>query len=178
MSDVLIPRRPLRLIAVDGVRRGPITEPPSRRPSLVVPSGALDSRSVAIARAIADELFEWSSLCPETETAQRIDLSCHVGLVADGEHWVGHTENLGARGAFVASYLVRPAGAQLRALIELPTTQVIDVVATVAGHRPARDGSARSAGMQLVFGAMSGESKHGLAQLLHALSVDFWRTTA
>ena len=177
MSDLLSRGRRLRLVVVDGKRCGHISEPPTAIPFLVPPREG-EKRAMDIARAIEAELFEWSEVGTDTETVRRVDVSCHVGLVADGEHWVGHTENLGARGAFVASYLARPIGARLRALIELPTTQTIDVLAIVSGQRLARVGSMQLPGMQLAFDTMSSEDMQRLRDVLHMMSVDFWRATS
>lgn len=177
MADALITRR-LRLVATGGVRCSPISDRPPIEAVPRAPRSAKDVRTAAIACAIEDELRDWSALAPETESARRVDVSCHVALVADGEHWVGHTETLGARGAFVASYLLRPVGTRIRARIELPTAQTIEVVAAVAGHRPAREGSALPPGMQLAFDEISPESERRLAELLHTMSVAFWRRTS
>ncbi len=137
------------------------------------PAPMLDARSRAIARAIEDELVEWATAMPEGDV-RRVDVSCHVQLVSDGERWVGHTQSLGARGAFVATFLQRPIGSPVELRIELPTGSVIDLVATVVGQRP--PGGRGRAGLQLAFGAMSPESVRQLSELMHVMSGELWRT--
>ncbi|MFN7702741.1 MAG: PilZ domain-containing protein [Deltaproteobacteria bacterium] len=136
------------------------------------PGSSLDVRASAISRAIEDELLAWLTAHPKTD-ARRVDVSCHVQLVAEGERWVGHTENLGHRGAFVATYLQVPLGASVEVRIELPTGCVIDVTAIVAGHRP--PGGRGRAGLQLCFDAVPPESAHRISEVLQALSGELWR---
>lgn len=136
------------------------------------PAPLLDARARAIARAIEDELVEWATAMPAGDT-RRVDVSCHVQIVSDGERWVGHTESLGARGAFVATYLQRPIGADVEIRVELPTGRVIDATATVAGHRP--HGGRGRAGLQLAFDAMPPESVRELSEVLLVMSGELWR---
>jgi hypothetical protein len=137
------------------------------------PQPILDARSRAIARAIEDELVEWATAMPEGD-ARRVDVSCHVQLVSEGERWVGHTETLGARGAFVATFLQRPIGSAVDLRIELPTGTVIDLRGIVAGQRP--PGGRGRAGLQIAFGLMSPESVRQLAELMHVMSGELWKT--
>lgn len=136
------------------------------------PQPLLDARARGIARAIEDELVEWATAMPDGD-ARRVDVSCHVQLVSNGERWVGHTESLGSRGAFVATFLQRPIGTDVEVRVELPTGRVIDAVATVAGHRP--HGGRGRAGLQLAFDTMPPESVRELSEVLHVMSGELWR---
>lgn len=136
------------------------------------PEPLLDTRARAIVRAIEDELVEWATAMPRGDT-RRVDVTCHVQLVSNGERWVGHTESLGARGAFVATYLQRPIGADVEVRVELPTGRVIDATATVAGQRV--PGGRGRAGLQLSFDAMPPESVRELSEVLRVMSGDLWR---
>jgi hypothetical protein len=136
------------------------------------PEPLLDTRARAIARAIEDELVEWATTMPDGDV-RRVNVTCHVQLVSDGERWVGHTESLGARGTFVATYLQRPIGSDVELRVELPTGRVIDATATVAGHRP--PGGPARAGLQLSFGEIAPESVRELSEVMHVMSGELWR---
>lgn len=133
----------------------------------------LDDRARAIALAITEELatMRATALVPPA----RVDLSLHVGLVADAEHWVGFTESVGARAVFVATYLTRPVGSELRVLIELPSGHVVDAIAKVAGVREEVDGPVTLPGMELRLVTMSDDDAARLTDLVEVSSPDFWR---
>lgn len=138
------------------------------------PSDAeLDDRARAIALAITEELatMRATAMAPPA----RVDLSLHVGLVADGEHWVGFTESVGARAIFVATYLTRPIGSDVQVLLELPNGFVVDAIAKVAGVRTEGDGPITLPGMELRLVTMSDEDAARLTDLVEVSSPDFWR---
>ncbi|MBN8614149.1 MAG: PilZ domain-containing protein [Deltaproteobacteria bacterium] len=139
--------------------------PPAPRP-------ILDVRARAIARAIEEELSAWRAVL-DVDDARRIDLSCHVELVAEGERWVGHTETMGARGAFVATYLRASIGDAVELKIELPTGHTLEVTATVAGHRS--PGGRARAGLQVVFDALTPTDTRELSEMLRVMSGELWR---
>jgi hypothetical protein len=133
----------------------------------------LDDRARAIALAITEELatMRATAMAPPA----RVDLSLHVGLVAESEHWVGFTESVGACALFVATYLTRPIGTELRVLLELPSGHVVDAVAKVAGVREEVDGPVTLPGMELRLVTMSDDDGARLADLVEVSSPDFWR---
>lgn len=139
--------------------------PPAPRP-------LLDVRAREIARAIEEELSAWRAVLP-ADDARRIDLCCHVQLRAHGEHWVGHTESIGARGAFVATYLRGSIGDVVALEIELPTGRTIEAIATVAGQRP--PGGRGRAGLQLAFDTLTSTNTRELSEVLRVMSGELWR---
>ena len=138
------------------------------------PSDAeLDDRANAIACAITEELVTMRATTMAAPA--RVDLSLHVGLVAEGEHWVGFTESVGSRAIFVATYLTRPIGSDVRVLLELPNGFVVDAIAKVAGVRGEVVSPVTLPGMELRLVTMSDEDAARLADLVEVSSPDFWR---
>lgn len=139
--------------------------PPGPRP-------ILDTRARAICRAIEEELSAWRAVISPSD-ARRVDLNCHVEIVCKGERWVGHTESIGARGAFVATHVRAHVGDVIEVKIDLPTGGVIEAVATVAGQR--MRGGAGRAGLQLAFDTLEPRSTAELSELLRVMSGELWR---
>lgn len=131
-----------------------------------------DLRAEAIAQAITEELGDFDPR--PLAMRNRVELALHVGLLSDGEYWVGWTESLDERSVFVRTYLAKPIGTDVELLLELPDGRVIDVHGVVAGVRRDPHSPLATPGIDVRIVSMSGPDTDAYAEVLARSSPEAW----
>jgi uncharacterized protein (TIGR02266 family) len=81
----------------------------------------------------AGERQSWS----DTRRANRHTVEIEVGISSESNFYVGFTENLSAGGVFVATYALKPLGAQLEVVLAFPSGDEMRVAGVVRWLREA-----------------------------------------